>query len=276
MPTQPTAEGTWIAAAELPPFSVMSLFVVEGEGPAPDTGLAVTPTLLENNLLRVELNEAGDITRIYDKANRREVLSSQTVANQFQAFEDRPLSFDAWDIDIFFDDKMWTADPATSVEVMEAGPLRATLEVQRRILGSECVQRISLAYNSPRLDFDTTVNWQERNILLKVAFPVEILSPTATYEIQWGNVERPTHRNTSWDWARFETCAQKWVDLSEGNYGVNLLNHCKYGHDIQDNVMRLSLLRSTTMPDPKADQGEHRFAYSLLPHTGDPLPKPRF
>jgi alpha-mannosidase len=268
VPTQPAAGGTWIAAAELPPFSVTSLFVVAGEGTAPDTGLTVTPTLLENNLLRVELNEAGDVSRIYDKANRREVLPPQAVANQFQAFEDRPLSFDAWDIDIFFDDKMWTADPATSVEVVEAGPLRGTLEVRRCILRSEYVQRISLAYHSPRLDFDTTVDWQERNILLKVAFPVEILSPVATYEIQWGNVERPTHRNTSWDWARFETCAQKWVDLSEGGYGVSLLNDCKYGHDIWGNVMRLSLLRGTTVPDPQADMGQHHFVYSLFPHAG--------
>ncbi len=103
---------------------------------------------------------------------------------------------------------------------------------------------------------------------MKVAFPVDILSPVATYEIQWGNVQRPTHRNTSWDWARFETCAHKWVDLSEGGYGVSLLNDCKYGHDIQGNVIRLSLLRSPTVPDPEADQGEHHFTYSLYPHAG--------
>jgi alpha-mannosidase len=163
---------------------------------------------------------------------------------------------------------MWLAEAATSVDVAEAGPLRATLELRRRILHSDIVQRISLAYNSPRLDFETSIDWQERHILLKVAFPVQVLSPIATYEIQWGNVERPTHRNTSWDWARFESCAQKWVDLSEGGYGVSLLNDCKYGHDIGDNVIRLSLLRSPTSPDPEADQGQHRFVYSLLPHAG--------
>ena len=152
--------------------------------------------------------------------------------------------------------------------MVEEGPLRATLEIRRKVLHSPLVQRISLSAGSPRLDFDTTVQWQERHILLKVAFPVDVLSPQATYEIQWGNVQRPTHRNTSWDWARFETCAQKWVDLSEGGYGVSLLNDCKYGHDIQGNVMRLSLLRSPTSPDPQADQGEQRFAYSLLPHAG--------
>jgi alpha-mannosidase len=142
------------------------------------------------------------------------------------------------------------------------------LEIRRRVLNSDYVQRISLSHNSARLDFDTTINWQERHILLKVAFPAEVLTPAATYEIQWGNVQRPTHRNTSWDWARFETCAQKWVDLSEGDYGVSVLNDCKYGHDVRDNVMRISLLRGPTDPDPEADQGEHRFAYSLLPHAG--------
>jgi alpha-mannosidase len=266
--TQSTTDGTWIAAGDLAPFSITPLSIADGDATAPDTGLRVTPTLLENAHLRVELNEAGDITRIYDKANQREVVPPGAIANQFQLFEDRPIKFDAWDVDIFFDDKMWTADPATSVDVVDAGPLRATLEVRRRVLHSDCVQRISLAYDSPRLDFDTTIDWQERCILLKVAFPVEVLSPVATYEIQWGNLQRPTHRNTSWDWARFETCAQKWVDLSEGDYGVSLLNDCKYGHDIRDNVMRISLLRGTTHPDPEADLGEHRFVYSLLPHAG--------
>ena len=266
--TQSAADGTWIAAGELPPFSVTPLTVAEGQSQLPNMDLTATPTLLENEYLRVELNAAGDIIRIYDKANQREVLSPGVIANQFQAFEDRPLYWDAWDVEIYLDDKMWTSDPATSVRVVEAGPLRATLEVQRRILHSDYVQRLSLAYNQPRLDFDTHINWRERHIMLKVAFPVDILAPMATYEIQWGNVQRPTHRNTSWDWARFETCAQKWVDLSEGGYGVSLLNDCKYGHDIRDNVMRLSLLRSPTLPDPEADQGEHRFAYSLLPHGG--------
>ena len=152
--------------------------------------------------------------------------------------------------------------------MVESGPLRLALEIRRRILHSPVVQRIVLAKDSARLDFETWVDWRERHILLKVAFPVDILAPQATYEIQWGSVQRPTHRNTSWDWARFETCAHKWADLSEGGYGVSLLNDCKYGHDIHDNVLRLSLLRSPTMPDTEADQGEQRFTYSLLPHAG--------
>ena len=268
IPAQVSGDGSWIAVGNQKPFSVSSLTQSPGDAPVPETGLIATPTLLENPYLRVELDPAGDITRIYDKTCRREVMPADAVANQFQAFEDRPLNYDAWDIDVFFEDKMWTADPATSIEVVEAGPLRATIQVRRRILRSEYVQRISLRYNGPCLDIETTIDWQERHVLLKAAFPVDILSPDATYEIQWGNVKRPTHRNTSWDWARFETCAQKWVDLSEGDYGVSLLNDCKYGHDIKDNVIRISLLRSPTDPDPQADRGRHRFAYSLLPHAG--------
>ncbi len=157
--------------------------------------------------------------------------------------------------------------------MLEAGPLRATVEIKRRILNSQYTQRISLRHFSRRLDFATRITWQEKHILLKVAFPVAVLTPMARYEVQWGHVERPTHRNTSWDWARFETAAQKWVDVSEDDYGVSLLNDCKYGHDIQDDapagtVMRLSLLRSPTMPDPTADQGVQEFCYSLLPHHG--------
>jgi alpha-mannosidase len=113
------------------------------------------------------------------------------------------------------------------------------------------------------------VFWHEKHKLLKVAFPVAIRSPNATYEIQFGHIERPTHTNTSWDLARFEVCAQRWADLGEAGYGVALLNDCKYGYDIQGSVMRLSLLRAPTHPDPNADQGGQRFTYALMPHLGD-------
>ena len=119
------------------------------------------------------------------------------------------------------------------------------------------------------MDFDTHVDWHETNRLLTVAFPVDIRSLRATYEIQFGHVERPTHANTSWDVARFEVCAHRWADLSEPGYGVALLNDSKYGYDIAGNVMRLSLLRSPTWPDPVADRGTHHFVYRLFPHAGD-------
>lgn len=275
---QLSEKGAWVDQGEIQPFSAKALKVDQAhlsvqslfgtEVAVLDCALA-TPQGLENERLKVEINAAGDITRIYDKTANREVLPEGAIANQFQAFEDRPMFWDAWDIDVFYDDKRWLAEPADSIRVLEAGPLHASLEIKRKILNSMITQVISLAQESSRLDFVTTVDWKERHILLKVAFPVDILSPAATYEIQWGNVQRPTHRNTSWDWARFETCAQKWVDLSEGNFGVSLLNDCKYGHDIRENIIRLSLLRSPTNPDPEADQGEQHFTYSLFPHAGN-------
>jgi alpha-mannosidase len=271
---QPMDAGVWVDAGVIAPFSVVGLQSTIDAKPSTmvhsqyPTGTMSPMVALENSFLRVEFNTSGDITRIFDKHSHREVLAPGAIANQFQAFEDRPKDWDAWDVDIFYDDKMWLSEPATSIEMIEVGELRQSIEIKRRILNSTYTQRISLNHNSPRLDFDTHIEWNERHIMLKVAFPVDILSPQATYEIQWGNVERPTHRNTSWDWARFETCAHKWVDLSEGDYGVSLLNDCKYGHDIQDNVLRITLLRSPTMPDPMADFGEHDFAYSLYPHAG--------
>jgi alpha-mannosidase len=252
---------------ELPPYSISS--VHHQNVKTPRTSLSISQNHIENQFIRIELNGIGDITRIFDKIAAREILPENTIGNQFLAFEDIPLNWDAWDVEIFYDDKIWLAYPATSISVVESSPYRAILEIKRRILNSFYSQRISLSSLSARLDFDTHIDWRERQILLKVAFPIDVLTPIATYEIQWGNVERPTHRNSSWDWARFETAAQKWVDLSEGNYGVSLLNDCKYGHDIHDNVIRLTLLRGTTAPDPEADLGEHRFMYSLYPHIGN-------
>ena len=285
---QLTEGGCWIDTGELPPMSLNPFCIVGSDTDTPQstgnlppffvekenaastesTGLSVSTGHLENDYVRVELNADGDICRIFDRENNREVLPVGAFANSFQAFEDRPLEWDAWDVFIYYDDKMWLADPATDIRVVEDGPLRATIEIKRRILTSTYTQRISLSFNSSRIDFDTSIDWREKHTLLKTAFPVDVLATEATYEIQWGNVTRPTHRNTSWDWARFETCAQKWVDLSEGGYGVSLMNDCKYGHDINGNVIRLSLLRGPTNPDPEADMGWHRFAYSLFPHEG--------
>lgn len=125
-------------------------------------------------------------------------------------------------------------------------------------------------YNDiPRIDFNNKIDWKEKQILLKVAFPVDIHADKATYEIQFGNIERPTHWNTSWDYARFEVPAHKWADLSEGGYGVSLLNDSKYGYDIKDLVMRLTLLKSAIYPNEEADKEIHEFVYSLYPHKGD-------
>lgn len=223
---------------------------------------------LQNALYTLELNEQGEISRLYDRVAEREVLAPGQWANQLIAYEDRPLNYDAWDIDLYYEEKPYLLRDNVQIRPIENGPVRATVEVTRLFLSSRVTQRISLWRDSPRIDFATEIDWHNHQIVLKAAFPVAINATHATYEIQFGSIERPTHRNTSWDWARFEVCAQRWADLSEGGYGVSLLNDSKYGYDIHDNVMRLTLLKSAISPDPEADQGLHRFTYSLLPHQG--------
>jgi alpha-mannosidase len=232
-------------------------------------GVAVTPASLENQHLRVELDEQGHISSITDKSARRQVLAPGAVGNRFQLHPDYPNFYDAWDIDRFALESAVDLAAVESIEVVERGPLRAGIRVVRQFSDSGITQVIGLDSGSRFVDFITEVDWHETNRLLKVAFPVNVRSLRATYEIQFGHVERPTHANTSWDVARFEVCAHKWADLSEPGYGVALLNDCKYGYDIAGNVIRLSLLRAPTWPDPEADRGRHHFTYRLFPHAGD-------
>ncbi|HSJ55895.1 MAG TPA: glycoside hydrolase family 38 C-terminal domain-containing protein, partial [Anaerolineae bacterium] len=232
------------------------------------TGLTVSTTLLENEYYRAALDERGQITSLVDKRCAREVVPPGKRANVFQAFEDRPMDFDAWDIDIYYREKMVEVTDLVEAAVEEAGPVRGTLRLTWRFYDSTIVQRVTLYAGSRRIDFRTEVDWQERQVLLKVAFPADVRATKAAYDIQFGAIERPTHSNTSWDRARFEVVGHKWADLSEGDYGVALLNDCKYGHDVDAGVLRLSLIKSAVDPDPEADRGQHAFTYSLLPHAG--------
>lgn len=217
----------------------------------------------------IEWNEHGQLTRIYDRENEREVLAPGARGNVLQIFEDKPMRHDAWDIDIYYQEKMQEVTDLTSMEVVEVNSLRAVIRFTWKYQDSEIAQDMILYSDSRRIDFKTVVDWRQRQQLLKVAFPVDIRATEATYDIQYGNVKRPTHWNTSWDQAKFEVVGHQWADVSETGYGVSLLNDCKYGYDIKDNVMRLSLLKSAIYPDYDADQGTHEFTYSLLPHIGD-------
>jgi alpha-mannosidase len=224
---------------------------------------------MENGLLRVAWNERGLLTSIWDKQAGREVLSPGATGNLLQLHEDHPKNWDAWDVDA---DYRLSATDITSLaksSVEMDGPLRAAVTFVREFGRSRLEQRMVMDAGSRVLRFETEVDWHEKHRFLKVAFPVAVRSPRATYEIQFGHVERSTHTNTSWDQAQFEVCAHRWADLGEAGYGVALINDCKYGHDIRGSVMRLSLLRAPTHPDPAADQGRHRFTYALMPHPGD-------
>jgi len=223
----------------------------------------------ENKFFKLKFNEKGLITSFYQKETGREILKSNQVGNELIAFEDKPMNFDNWDIDMYYTEKSWKVDDVQSIEVIEKGPVRATLKIESKFSDSIIIQKIYVYKDIPRVDFNTYVDWKEHQVLLKAAFPIDINVDKATYEIQYGNVERATHSNTSWDAARFEVCAQKWADLSESDFGVSLLNDSKYGHDIKEGVMRLTLIKSGIEPNPTTDQEEHRFTYSLYPHSGD-------
>jgi alpha-mannosidase len=230
--------------------------------------LEAEKNLVENRYYRIKLNEKGQIISIYDRQFKREIIPEAKKANLLQAFEDRPMRFNAWDIDIYYQEKEYPVDQLEQMKIEKLSD-RIVVNFKWKFLDSTIWQQMLVYANQRRIDFKTEVDWQQEQILLKTAFPVDIRSTKATYEIQFGNVERNTHWNTSWDYAKFETVGHKWADLSERDYGVSLLNDCKYGYDIKDQTMRLSLIKSGVDPDPTADQGQHSFIYSLYPHGGD-------
>jgi alpha-mannosidase len=237
-----------------------------GKAPTQQPRLKVGPKKIENGEFAVRFDGNGNIASLRSlDDDPMEFVAKGALANVFQVFDDHPLFWDAWDVEAYNLETLQELTRAESVEVVEQGPVRAAIEVVRKFGSSTIRQRISLG-PTPGIRFDTEVDWREENKMLKVAFPVSVNSPRATYEIQFGHVERPTHSNTSWDMAQFEVCAQKWADLSEGGHGVALINQGKYGHDIKGNVMRMTLLRAPKSPDPTCDIGAHRFTYVLLPH----------
>ncbi|MBO5022755.1 MAG: alpha-mannosidase [Clostridia bacterium] len=222
---------------------------------------------IENDFARVEFDENYHIISFYDKVNRREVIEAGGKGNVFEVFEDYPRVYDAWEITEYYKQKKWIADDVSSVEVINE-PLYAGICVKRKYGDSAFSQIITLTADSPRLDFDTYIDWHEDHVMLKAAFPLDVRANHMNCEIQFGHIERPTHRNTSWDQAKFEVCAHKWTDMSEGDFGVALLNDCKYGYSAEENVLKLTLLKAPTSPNPVADRGGHEFTYSLYPHAG--------
>ncbi|NLA06246.1 MAG: alpha-mannosidase [Firmicutes bacterium] len=233
------------------------------------SGLTVNSFKLENAYFELQLDEKGTLLSIYDKVNQRQVLKKGERGNRLLAFQDMPANWQNWDIDISYQEKMWEVDRVDKTEILEVGPVRAGIRIHKTFLDSKIIQDVLIYSDIPRIDFRTYIDWKESQILLKAAFPVDVNAEKATYEIQFGNVERPTHWNTLWDVARFEVCGHRWADLSEGGYGVSLMNDCKYGYDIKDGEIRLTLLKSGIEPNPVADQEEHWFTYSLYPHGGD-------
>ncbi|ODT79946.1 MAG: alpha-mannosidase [Pelagibacterium sp. SCN 64-44] len=270
---QPTVAADGGAGSVVPVASLAGLGLRPVElgaaAPLPESRLTVSPTLLENGLLRARFNDKGQLVSLFDKQRSREAIRPGGVGNAFVAHQDIPIDFDAWDIDDYFEDVCWPVEELVSAQVVETGPYRAAIRFEWRYEQSRIVQVVSLADGAAQLEFDSFVDWHEHQTLLKVGFPFDIRTDTSRAETQFGHLTRPTHANTSWDKARFETSMHRWVDLSEAGFGVAALNDCKYGYDAKGSTLRLTLIKSPVFPWPEADQGEHRFRYGLLVHGGD-------
>ncbi|WP_277408050.1 glycoside hydrolase family 38 C-terminal domain-containing protein [Lacrimispora xylanisolvens] len=219
----------------------------------------------ETRYYRVAWNEWGQLTEIYDKEAGRDILSKGKRGNVLQVFEDKPRCFDAWELEPTYGNKMEEIRDLKEVRT-EVNPLGIWITFSWGYHKSTISQTMCLYHEKKRIDFKTRIIWEERQKLLKTAFPVGIRSIDARFDIQYGNIRRRITRNDSWEAARFEVVAHKWMDFSETGYGVALLNDCKYGHDIYEDTMRLTLIKSATDPDYAADLGLHEFTYSLYPH----------
>ena len=268
-PVQHTEKGAFVSLKDLPAKGWRTYQTRTEAVSAPSPFTLPDDRHLETPYYTVELDENGLFARLYDKENRREVFKPGQKGNLMRMYEDKPIYYDNWDIDIYYTEKSWDVTDLQRLEWEEIGPVCAVLKLERKVSNSLIRQTIRFYADSRRIDFETWVDWHEHQHLLKVHFPVDVHTDEATFDIQFGNLKRKITQNTSWDVARFESCGQKWMDLSEGHYGVSLLNDCKYGHSALDGSMALTLIKSGIEPNPTTDQEEHFFTYALLPHAGD-------
>jgi len=267
LPTQSIQGGAW-AEVDLPSCGWTTLRPIPDRKAAPNgpNALRADERALVNELLEITLNERGEIERIRDASTGRDWAAG--VCNRFAMYKDVPTSFDAWDIDSMYGQMpVELSEPAT-VEVVAKGPLVARLRLRRRLHHSMMTQEISLRRGSRRIDFHTTIDWQERHKLLKVDFPVTVHANEAVHEIQFGHIRRPTHASRPFDADRFEVCNQKWTALMEGGRGCAVLNDCKYGVNVLGNSINLTLLRSPLAPDMTADRGKQIFTYAFYAWEG--------
>lgn len=254
-----------ILQAEIAPYSFLTLNKVRQ---APALPVKKDALILENDLVRYEFDPQGALLRAWDKEQQREILASGAKGNLLALYSDHPNDWDAWDIDAFYQANLLGTAESVAAPALFSGPVRQTLDVKLKIGRSLIEQTIHLGQGTKRLDFETAIDWQEKHKMLRVGFRVDVRSDRAAFECAYGYVQRPTHRNTSWERSQFEVPVHRYLDLSDDAYGVALLNDCKYGARVEGDLLDLNLLRSPTYPDPDADQGRQEFVYSLLPHAG--------
>ena len=266
LPMQRTSEGKIVFyAKDIPKHGYKVFYYAEGNEETQDPAW---DGHFENRFYYVTFNEEMEIVSLIEKETGKEFIQKGKKGNELVTYEDRPMNWDNWDIDVFYKKKPYFADKASEVRIVEDGKVRKTLKIVKQFADSVVTQHIHLYHDLPRIDFETHADWKEHNVLLRVNFPVDVNTTKATYEIQFGNVERETTNNHSWDTAKFEACGHKWADLSEDNNGISLLNDCKYGYGIKEGNLSLTLIKAGTYPNEHADIGTHDFTYSIYPHAG--------
>ncbi|MDQ0575739.1 alpha-mannosidase [Agromyces albus] len=258
------------------PFAVSGVAAMSAGPVDPPRGVSVERDgagyVLENARLRVSIDAQGLVASLVDVRTGRDAVPAGQPGNLLQLFRDTPTQWDAWDIDQHYQRSGTELRDAESVELVTDAPERASIRVERRFGASAVSQTLTLEGNGTALEIETIVEWHEQQKLLKLAFPLDVHADRAASEVQFGHVHRPTHVNTSWDAARFETCAHRWVHVAEPGFGVTVANDATYGHDITrttradggtTTLVRQSLLRAPLFPDPKSDQGRHRLRTSV-------------
>ncbi|MBT2516166.1 alpha-mannosidase [Streptomyces sp. ISL-90] len=269
------AEGRTVAF-NASPFAVSGVAAMSAGPVDPPSAVSVERDgagfVLENARLRVSIDGQGLVTSLVDVSTGRDAVPAGQAGNLLQLFRDTPTQWDAWDIDYHYQRSGRELRDAESVELVTDAPERASIRVERRFGASAVSQTLTLAGDGTALEIETTVDWHEQQKLLKLAFPLDVHAERAASEVQFGHVHRPTHVNTSWDAARFETCAHRWVHVAEPGFGVTVANDSTYGHDITrttradggtTTLVRQSLLRAPLFPDPQSDQGRHRLRTSV-------------
>ncbi|MDY6873877.1 MAG: glycoside hydrolase family 38 C-terminal domain-containing protein [Chloroflexota bacterium] len=258
VPVQQSGEGT-IAEVTVPSCGWAGFRA--GDPEIPENTIEIRDKLLENHLMKVEFNEFGEITSIFDKINQEELAIG--LCNSMKMYQDIPSAFDAWDIDSMYRQTPVELKGEASIEVTAEGPLFGQLVIKRKLHDSEMTQTVTLGRDTRRMEFHTVIDWQERHKLLKVNFPVDYHVQEALHEIQFGHIARPTHRSRQIDRDRFEVSNQKWTALVEPERGFAILNDSKYGVDVLEKGINLTLLKSALAPDMTADLGRQEFTYAM-------------
>lgn len=267
LPCQKTFDGKTVFLAENVPAKGYKVFRLQRGITSDSAPVNADTRHAETPFYELDFDSDMNVSRLYHKESGRQTAPGQTLAALF-ACEDRPYNREAWNIECYFDEKMTPVNDVQSAKVIESGEVRTVVEVVRKYNKSVIKQYFIFRRDTPRIDIAYDIDWKEKNIALKADYPVDVNTDRATFDIQFGNLQRTTTNNTLFDFAQFEVCGQKWADLSDNGFGLSVLNDCKYGWTVKDSHILPTLLRSATAPNHAQDRERHTFTYSLYPHRG--------